>query len=43
MSHLTVEQRYTIEVYLKIGKSKDFIAEELNTHRSTVFREIKRK
>lgn len=42
MSHLTLEQRYVIEAYLKIGKSKDFIAKEINVHRSTVFREFKR-
>src|SRR5690554_6075139 len=42
MSHLTVEQRYVIEAYLKIGKTKDFIAEQLNVHRSTIYREVKR-
>jgi len=42
MSHLTLEQRYVIEAYLKIKKSKDFIAESLNVHRSTVYRELKR-
>lgn len=42
MSHLTLEQRYIIEAYLKIEKSKDFISNSLNIHRSTVFREIKR-
>src|SRR5690554_360784 len=29
MSHLTLEQRYVIEAYLKIEKSKDFIAEQI--------------
>lgn len=43
MRHLTVEQRYIIEAYLKIGKSKDFISKELNVHRSTIYREIKKK
>src|SRR5690554_845968 len=42
MSHLTLEQRYVIEAYLKIEKSKDFIAEQINVHRSTIYREIER-
>lgn len=42
MKHIIIEQRYQIEAYLKVGKSKDFIARELNLHRSTVFREIQR-
>ena len=42
MSHLTLEQRYVIEAYLKIKKSKDFIADYLQVHRSTIYREIKR-
>lgn len=42
MKHITKEQRYQIEVYVKLGKAKDFIAKELNVHRSTVFREIAR-
>lgn len=42
MKHLTTEQRYQIEAYLKLGLSKDFIATELKVHRSTIFREIKR-
>lgn len=42
MSHLTLEQRYVIEAYLKIRKSKDFIAKHINVDRSTVYREIKR-
>lgn len=42
MKHLTFEQRYAIEMLLKLGKSKDFIAETLSVHRSTIFREIRR-
>jgi IS30 family transposase len=42
MKHITKEQRYVIETYLKLGKSKDFIAAELNLHRSTIYREISR-
>lgn len=38
MKHITVEQRYQIEAYLKIGKSVDFISEELAFHRSTIYR-----
>lgn len=42
MSHLTLGQRYVIEAYLKIGKSKTFIAKEISVHRSTLYREFKR-
>lgn len=42
MKHLTIEQRYQIEAYLKLKMSKDFIAKELNVHRSAVFREVGR-
>lgn len=42
MKHLTKEQRYQIEAYLKLDMSKDFIANELNVHRSTIFREVER-
>lgn len=42
MKHISLEQRYQIEAYQKVGKSKDFIANELNLHRSTIYREIKR-
>lgn len=42
MKQITIEQRYQIEAYLKTGKSKDFISQELNLHRSTVFREVSR-
>jgi len=42
MKHLTVEQRYEISTYLKCGKTKTFIAKELNFSKSTICREIKR-
>lgn len=42
MKHLTTEQRYQIEAYLKLGASKDFIAEELQVDRSSIYREVKR-
>lgn len=42
MSHLTLEQRYVIEAYLQIKMSKTFIADHLQVHRSTIYREIKR-
>lgn len=42
MKQLTIEQRYQIEAYLKAGKSKDFISQQLKVHRSTIFRECKR-
>jgi transposase, IS30 family len=42
MKHLTREQRYQIEAYLKAGKSKEFIATQLSVHKSTLYREIKR-
>ena len=42
MKHITKVQRYQIEAYLKAGKSKDFIALELNIHRSNIYREITR-
>lgn len=42
MKHITIEQRYQIEAYLRLKQSKDFIAKELNLHRSSVFREISR-
>lgn len=41
MKHLTTEQRYQIEAYLKLGASKDFIAKELEVDRSTIYREVK--
>lgn len=39
---LTQEQRYQIGAYLKMGKSKSEIAREIQVHRSTVWRELKR-
>lgn len=42
MKHITKEQRYLIEAYLKLNKSKKFISNELNIHSSSVYREIKR-
>jgi len=39
---LTQRERYQIEFLLALGKSKADIAKELNRHRSTIFREIKR-
>lgn len=42
MKHLTKEQRYVIEAYLKIKKSKEFIAEQIGVDPSTVYRELKR-
>ncbi len=42
MKHITTEQRYLIEAYLKLNKSKKFISDELNIHLSSVYREINR-
>jgi IS30 family transposase len=42
MKHLTTEQRYQLEAYLKLNQSKVFIAQELNVDRSTIYREIAR-
>jgi transposase, IS30 family len=42
MKHITIEQRYQIEAYLKLKMSKDFISTELGIHRSSVYREISR-
>jgi len=42
MKHITIEQRYQIEAYLKLNLSKDFIAKELGLDRSTIFRECNR-
>jgi IS30 family transposase len=39
---ITVEQRYQMDALLKAGYSKAHIAQELEIHRSTVYREIKR-
>ena len=42
MKHLTKEQRYQIKAYLDCKKTKTFIANALNVHKSTICREIKR-
>jgi IS30 family transposase len=42
MGHLKLEQRYAISAYLKCGKTKSFIADELGVDRSTIYRELKR-
>lgn len=42
MSHLTEAQRYTIEVLLKKGMSKNEIAKTIGKHRSVIYREINR-
>jgi transposase, IS30 family len=42
MSHLTQEQRYTIEVLNKENYSQTAIAERINKHKSVVCRELKR-
>lgn len=42
MKQITVEQRYQIEAYLKSGKSKGFIAQELSIDKSNIYRELKR-
>jgi IS30 family transposase len=42
MKHLSTEQRYQTEAYLKLKQTKDFIARELGVDRSTIYREIKR-
>ena len=42
MSHLTLEQRYTIEVMCKEGYKKSAIAQAINKHKSVVGRELQR-
>ena len=42
MSHLTREQRYTIEVMYQNGQSKTEIANTIGKHKSVITREIKR-
>lgn len=42
MSHLSYEQRYTIEVLLQAGELKSVIADKLNIHKSVIYRELKR-
>lgn len=41
-THISKEQRYQISVLLKVGHKVSFISEQLNIHRSTVYREINR-
>ncbi len=41
-THLSKEQRYQISVLLKAGHKVSFISEQLNIHRSTVYRELNR-
>jgi len=40
--HISKEQRYQISVLIKVGHKVSFIAKQLNLHRSTVYRELKR-
>lgn len=40
--HITERERYTIEAFLKAGKTVQEIAEELGKSRSTIYAEIKR-
>lgn len=42
MHRITSEERHTIAILLKQGKSENSIAKELNRHRSSILREIKR-
>jgi len=42
MKHLTKEQRYQLDTYLKCEKSKRFIAEAIGVCPSTIYRELKR-
>ncbi len=42
MSHLTYEQRYTIEVLIRQGQAKNMIAKSLGVDKSVISREIKR-
>jgi len=41
-THLSQEQRYQISALLKAGLKVSSIAEQLNLHRSTLYRELKR-
>ena len=41
-SHIKVEQRIKIEALLKAGHKASFIAKQLNIHRSSIYRELKR-
>jgi IS30 family transposase len=42
MSHLTEQQRYTIESLLSLNKSNPFIATHLGVDKTVIYREIKR-
>jgi IS30 family transposase len=42
MAHLTLDQRYEIEVYGKTGKSILEIADYIGKDRSSIYKEIKR-
>jgi IS30 family transposase len=42
VKHITKEQRYQIEAYLRCKKSIEFIANSLEVHKSSIYREIKR-
>jgi len=41
-THISVEQRIKIEVLLKAGHKTSFIAKQLDIHRSSIYRELKR-
>ena len=40
--HLTLIERSQIEVYLKLGKTRKYIAEQIGVSERTIYREIKR-
>lgn len=42
MSHLSYEQRYTIDILLQAGESKSAITKKLNVDKTVVYREVKR-
>jgi IS30 family transposase len=42
MRHLTLEQKYQIQILLNENHSADQISQRLSVHRSTIYREIKR-
>lgn len=42
MKHITKEQRYQIEAYLKCKKTREFIADSIGVHKSSISREIRR-
>jgi len=39
--HLTLIERSQIEVYLKLGKTRKYIAEQIGVSERTIYREIK--